>query len=214
MIDPFHGIERDHFGVIYADPPWHWKPWKEYASGGGNAVVAGARATERHYKTMKIEELGALPVGDLAAKNCVMLLWATPPLLLKALWLMERWGFAYKTIGFSWLKADGASRDLFPAMPRQADMKLGFWTRSNGEVCLLGTRGKPKRLHADVRMGIIEPAREHSRKPDCVPARIERLVAGPYMELFARTERPGWTSWGDQVGKFRPPITSPIGQQE
>jgi N6-adenosine-specific RNA methylase IME4 len=79
---------------------------------------------------------------------------------------------------------------------------MGYWTRSNSEFCLLGTRGKPKRLNADVRQAIIEPRREHSRKPDCVYNRIERLVAGPYLELFARTTRPGWTSWGNQVGKF------------
>jgi N6-adenosine-specific RNA methylase IME4 len=79
---------------------------------------------------------------------------------------------------------------------------MGYWTRANSEVCLLATRGKPKRLNADVRQGIIEPRREHSRKPDCVYERIERLVAGPYVELFARTTRKGWSSWGNQVGKF------------
>jgi N6-adenosine-specific RNA methylase IME4 len=81
-------------------------------------------------------------------------------------------------------------------------MGMGYWTRANSEPCLLATRGKPKRLNADVRQGIIEPRREHSRKPDCVPGRIERLVAGPYLELFCRTTRPGWTVWGNQVGKF------------
>jgi N6-adenosine-specific RNA methylase IME4 len=82
---------------------------------------------------------------------------------------------------------------------------MGYWTRANSEVCLLATRGKPKRLNADVRQGIIEPRREHSRKPDCVPGRIERLVAGPYLELFARTTRPGWDSWGNETDKFAPP---------
>jgi N6-adenosine-specific RNA methylase IME4 len=81
-------------------------------------------------------------------------------------------------------------------------MGLGYWTRANSEVCLLATRGKPKRLNADVRQAIVEPRRQHSRKPDCVPGRIERLVAGPYLELFARTKRPGWTVWGNQTDKF------------
>jgi N6-adenosine-specific RNA methylase IME4 len=81
-------------------------------------------------------------------------------------------------------------------------MGLGYWTRANTEPCLLATRGKPKRLNADVRQGIIEPRREHSRKPDCVHDRIERLVAGPYLELFARARRPGWDAWGNEVGKF------------
>lgn len=80
-------------------------------------------------------------------------------------------------------------------------MTLGYWTRSNSEVCLLATKGAPKRLNADVRQAIIEPRREHSRKPD-IHTRIERLVAGPYLELFARRTRPGWDSWGNEVGKF------------
>jgi N6-adenosine-specific RNA methylase IME4 len=80
---------------------------------------------------------------------------------------------------------------------------MGYWTRANSEPCLLATRGKPKRLHRNVRMGIIEPRREHSRKPDCVHHRIERLVAGPYLELFGRQERPNWTVRGNEVGKFK-----------
>lgn len=81
---------------------------------------------------------------------------------------------------------------------------MGYWTRANSEVCLLATRGKPKRLNADVRQGIIEPRREHSRKPDCIYDRIERLVSGPYCELFARNSpRDGWDKWGNQIGKFQ-----------
>ena len=79
---------------------------------------------------------------------------------------------------------------------------MGYWTRANTEHCLLATRGKPRRLHADVRQAIIDLPREHSRKPDCVYGRIERLVPGPYLELFARQSRVGWDSWGDQTGKF------------
>jgi N6-adenosine-specific RNA methylase IME4 len=82
-------------------------------------------------------------------------------------------------------------------------MTLGYWTRSNSEVALLGTRGKPKRTAADVRQAIIEPRREHSRKPDGIHERIERLVAGPYLELFGRQKREGWTVWGNQTDKFR-----------
>jgi N6-adenosine-specific RNA methylase IME4 len=78
-------------------------------------------------------------------------------------------------------------------------MGLGYWTRANTEVCVLATRGSPKRLNADVLQGILEPRREHSRKPDCVHERIERLIAGPYLELFARREQPGWTTWGNEI---------------
>jgi N6-adenosine-specific RNA methylase IME4 len=82
---------------------------------------------------------------------------------------------------------------------------MGYWTRANTEPCLLATRGRPKRLNADVRQAIIEPRREHSRKPDGIHKRIERLVAGPYLELFARQQRPGWDVWGNEVDKFAQP---------
>ena len=81
-------------------------------------------------------------------------------------------------------------------------MGLGYWTRSNTEVCLLATRGKPKRVAPDVRQGIIAKAREHSRKPDGIHERIERLVSGPYLELFARQRRPNWDCWGNETDKF------------
>lgn len=93
-------------------------------------------------------------------------------------------------------------------------MGLGYWTRANTEPCLLATRGKPKRIAADIRQGILEPIREHSRKPDCVHERIERLVAGPYLELFARQRRPGWTSWGNETDKFWTPESSPESEWE
>lgn len=192
---PFSDLPKNHFGVIYADPPWHFKRYSEEKS------LAHKRAPQDHYSTMTVEEMMALPVADVAAPDCVLLMWTTWPHLLFATALIEAWGFKYKTGGFDWLKADVSTLDLFPD-PKQADMKMGYWTRSNGEPCLLATRGKPKRLNADVRMGIIEKAREHSRKPDCVYPRIERLLAGPYLEMFSRTTRPGWTSWGNQVGKF------------
>ena len=79
---------------------------------------------------------------------------------------------------------------------------MGMWTRSNSEVCLLATRGKPRRLAADVRQVIQAPTREHSRKPDEIYGRIERLVEGPYLEMFARQAWPGWDAWGNEVGKF------------
>lgn len=201
MSDMLELPQAGKYGVVYADPPWYWKPWKDYADTGGAANIAGGRAVERHYATMKIEDIVALPVADLVAKDAVLLMWFTWPLLRQAFEVIDAWGFEYKTCGFNWMKADVSTLDLF-ALPKDADMKLGFWTRSNSEACLLATRGHPKRLSAGVRMGIIEPAREHSRKPDCVHGRIERLVAGPYVELFARQARPGWDVWGNQTDKF------------
>jgi len=82
----------------------------------------------------------------------------------------------------------------------------GCWPMLKGAIEVMdGWRGKPKRLNADVRQGIIAPRREHSRKPDGIHERIERLVAGPYLELFARQSRPGWTTWGNEATKFDRP---------
>jgi N6-adenosine-specific RNA methylase IME4 len=192
MSDPFAGLPRNHFAAIYADPPWSYRTWSDRGTG---------RSASQHYSTLSKNDLQLLPVNELAAKNSVLFLWATWPCLEEALGLVDVWGFRYKTAAFDWMKADVSTIDLFPD-PKTADMKLGHWTRSNSEPCLLATRGSPTRLSAAERMGIIESARGHSRKPDCVYGRIERLVSGPYLELFARTTRPGWTSWGNEVGKF------------
>jgi N6-adenosine-specific RNA methylase IME4 len=181
------------FGAIYADPAWSFACW----SGKGKA-----RSAENHYATMTMDEICSMPVADVAADDCVLFMWACWPLLPEALKVIEAWGFTYKTCGFDWMKANNRQPDMFR---EDADVQvgMGYWTRANSEPCLLATRGKPKRLNADVRMGIIEPRRQHSRKPDCVHGRIERLVAGPYLELFARTPREGWTVWGNETDKFR-----------
>jgi len=170
------------YGAIYADPAWKFKTWSDKGLG---------RAPK--YDTMTTDQIKSLPVSDLAAEDSVLFLWVTFPMLKDGLETIESWGFTYKTCAFSWIKADEGN----------VWAGTGYWTRANSEVCLLATKGHPKRLNADVRQSIIEPRREHSRKPDCVPGRIERLVAGPYLELFARTTRPGWVSWGNQTDKFR-----------
>ena len=117
-----------------------------------------------------------------------------------ALQVIDAWGFVYKTCAFTWLK--GTTLPLFPDEPMKDKMGLGHWTRANSEVCLLATRGKPKRMDAGVRQVIQAPLREHSRKPDEVYERVERLVEGPYLELFARRRWPGWEAWGNETGKF------------
>lgn len=182
------------YQAIYADPPWAYQAWS------GSAVPS--RVAEAHYRTMPAADIAALPVSEIAAADCVLFLWVTWPTLPQAMALIKTWGFTYKTCGFNWTKANTSQMDMFrdDATP---DMLLGYWTRANTEPCLLATRGKPKRLDAGVRQAIIEPRREHSRKPDCVYARIERLVAGPYLELFARQQRPGWDVWGNQTDKFK-----------
>lgn len=175
------------FSVILADPPWEFKVY----SGKGKQ-----RSAERHYDTMSLEAIERLPVEALAAENCALFLWAVMPELPGAIDLIRKWGFNYKTAGFTWVKQNRSGEGLFTGM--------GYWTRANAELCLLATRGSPQRLAMDVPQVIMSPVREHSRKPDDTAPRIERLLAGPYLELFARAPRPGWTTWGNEIerGEF------------
>lgn len=195
-------FERGKYRAILADPPWHFEVWS------GTTVVQARNNSSTykpesvHYHTLTVEELAALPVGELAAEDCVLFLWVTWPTLRKAWQVIDAWGFDYKTCAFAWMKAHANQIEMFrdDADPQ---VGMGYWTRANSEPCLLATRGKPKRLNADVRQGIIAPRREHSRKPDDVHNRIERLVTGPYLELFARQRRLGWDCWGDQTDRFK-----------
>jgi N6-adenosine-specific RNA methylase IME4 len=197
---PFGGLEHQGYGAILVDPPWRFATWNK-------ATVVQRRASGTnvcaavHYSTMSTEDIAELPVAELAANDCCLFLWVSWPMLLDAIQLIAAWGFAYKTCAFDWMKAHTQQIDIFRD---DADplMGMGYWTRANSEPCLLATRGKPKRLHADVRQGIIAPRRQHSRKPDGIHERIERLVAGPYVELFARQRRPGWDAWGNETEKF------------
>lgn len=191
MADPFEGLPRGHFGAVLADPPWSFEVWSKDTGSG--------RSPSAHYVTQTIDDIGGLPVADLVASNCALFMWACWPTIRDAFVVLDSWGFKYKTCAFTWLKADPYRLFADEATPTAG---MGYWTRANSEVCLLATRGKPKRLNADVRQGIIAPRREHSRKPDEIHGRIERLVAGPYLELFARQSRPGWTTWGNQATKF------------
>ena len=141
---------------------------------------------------MSISELCALPVADLAAKDSALFLWATFPQLPEALRLIQAWGFTYKSVAFVWLKQNRKSPGWFYG--------LGFWTRGNAEVCLLATRGHPKRQAANVHQFIISPVREHSRKPEEAREKIVALMGDlPRVELFARQSPPGWDGWGNEV---------------
>ena len=191
-----------HFRAIYADPPWHFKTYNEKGRQRSPDWRPFEGSPSVHYDTMNADDIRALPVQALAAPDCALFLWICWPLLDEAMDLIRAWGFTYKTCAFAWTKAHAAQVEMFRD-DADGQIGMGYWTRSNSEVCLLATRGKPKRVAKNVRQAIIEPRREHSRKPDCVYGRIEQLVDGPYLELFARNTRPGWTSWGNQVGKHR-----------
>lgn len=168
------------YNVIYADPPWRYE----------QKSLQGA--AEKHYPTMSIDELCALPVMSIAAKDCILFLWTTFPMIPEALRLIEAWGFKYKTVAFVWLKQNRKSPTWFYG--------LGFWTRGNAEICLLAKRGSPKRQSASVHQFIISPIEEHSKKPDVTRERIVALMGDvPRIELFARQKTEGWDVWGNEA---------------
>jgi len=186
------------FGAIYADPPWAFRTFS-----GEN--MTPHRCAEDHYRTMTLAELKALPISDIAARDCALFMWVVGSHLAESIELASTWGFTFKTDAFYWIKQRliGADQiDLFTGDIPEPRMGFGYWTRKQVEPCWLFTRGSPRRLSKGVRQVILEPRREHSRKPEAARERIEQLVSGPYLELFARTSRPVWSAWGNEVGKF------------
>ena len=168
------------YKIIYADPPWRYDQKRLQGT------------AEKHYATMNINDICALPVTDLADKDCALFLWATFPMLPEALKLIKAWGFEYKTVAFVWLKQNKKSPSWFYG--------LGFWTRGNAEVCLLAKKGKPKRSSASVHQFIISPIEQPSKKPDITRDKIVELMGNvPRIELFARQKTEGWDVWGNEA---------------
>jgi site-specific DNA-methyltransferase (adenine-specific) len=161
------------YGVILADSPWTFQTRSPKGEG-----------RSPKYRRMGIAEIAALPVADFAADNCALFLWANGPRLPEMLTVIGGWGFTYKGIGFSWAKLTKSGAGFH--------MGLGYATRAGAEICLLATRGRPRRLNRDVRQLVVERIRAHSQKPDRVRDDIVRLYGGPYLELFARSRASGW----------------------
>ena len=172
------------YSIIYADPPWTFKTYS--AKGKG-------RSAERHYHTMRKEDIQRLPIPSISAKNSVLLLWVTAPCLLEGIELIKAWGFKYKTVAFTWVKQNKRSDSLF--------MGNGYYTRANAEFCLLATKGKVlERVSHSVRSAVVTHIEEHSKKPDAVRERIGKLFGNiPRIELFARRQYTEWDSWGDEI---------------
>ena len=176
-------LPSKQYDIIYADPPWAW---------GKTPLVdrGAARTVEKEYATMQPAEIMALPVDTIACERSVLFLWATSPKLPLALDVMRAWGFIYKTIAFVWVKRNKCAPSYFTGM--------GFFTRQNAELCLLGVRGSPslERQDRGVHQIVDTPISLHSRKPDEVRQRIDRLYGGTRIELFARCQAEGWDAWG------------------
>lgn len=171
------------YNIIYADPPWQFTAWSSKAQ----------KHVSKHYETMSIQQIMNLPVNSLSENNSVLLMWATFPNLPLALATIEAWGFTYKTCAFAWVKQNKKTPSLFWGM--------GYYTRSNVEICLLATKGKPLARHSHkVHSVIASPVEKHSKKPDEARERIVELFGDlPRIELFARQYADGWDCWGNEV---------------
>lgn len=170
------------YKIIYADPAWSYK----------DKALAGNRGAGCKYNVMSINDISKLPVGGVADKDCVLFMWVTMPKLNECFQVIEAWGFEYKTVAFTWVKRNKKSPSWFWGM--------GRWTRANAELCLIATKGKPKRISAAIHSIVDTPIQRHSQKPNEVRERIVKLMGDiPRIELFAREKTKGWDVWGNEV---------------
>jgi N6-adenosine-specific RNA methylase IME4 len=184
-------IRGRRFRTVLADPPWRFT--------NRTGKVAPEHRRLSRYETMTTEDICALPVPDLVASPAHLYLWVPNALLPEGLRVMEAWGFQYKAnIVWHKVRKDGGSDGR----------GVGFYFRNVTELLLFGVRGKNARTEAPGRSQVnymSSRKREHSRKPDEQYEIIEACSQGPYLELFARGTRPGWTYWGNQaVATYRP----------
>ena len=171
------------YECLYADCPWEYRAWSKKGAG---------RTAASHYDVMTTEELCALPVADIAAPDAILLMWVTFPNLLDGLRVIKAWSFQYKSCGFVWIKTNRKKPGFH--------VGLGHWTRANAELCLIATRGHPRRIGKGVRQIVVSPVEAHSKKPDCVRDRIVELMGDvPRIELFARERAPGWDAMGNEI---------------
>lgn len=173
------------FGTILADPPWRFM--------NRTGKMAPEHRRLSRYPTMTQEEIRKLPVQDLALPQSHLYLWVPNALVLEGLEVMRSWGFTYKT-NLVWYKV---RKDGGPD-----GRGVGFYFRNVTELVLFGVRGSMRTLPPGRRQTnvIVSQKRGHSRKPDEQYPIIESCSPGPYLELFARTERLGWSSWGNEIG--------------
>lgn len=197
---------KQQHSVIYADPAWEWLARSDKGL---------QKSPQQHYKCMSLDEMKAMrdDIIFATAPDCICVMWTMWCFMDQAIELMEYWGFEYVT-GGAWNKLTKNGKQTFGT---------GYIMRGSSEPFIIGKFGNPKlkkdrkkntrdsfftgeipeNLHDLDNIMINALRREHSRKPDEMYEVIEKIFHGAYLELFARTNREGWTSWGDEVGKFK-----------
>jgi N6-adenosine-specific RNA methylase IME4 len=152
-------------------------------------VARGQGTAKDQYELMTDKEIYAMPVGQLAKSDSVLLLWGTWPKLPEALQTMQAWGFEYVT-GFPWIKLNKNGHGVYYG--------VGYWVRGCSEFVFIGKRGDVSAPRMEGFLGLMSPNFQHSRKPDSIHE-LAQALPGPYLELFARRSMPGWTSFGNEV---------------
>lgn len=179
------------YNIIYCDPPWSYN----------DKMKGHSFSLDHEYETQNIDWIKNLPVQNITAKDAVLFLWVVNPLLPEALEVIKAWNFTFKTVAFNWVKITKNGKFI---------SNLGRWTMGNCELCLLATKGNPKRVNTDVKQLVVSIRNEHSRKPGMVRKRIVDLMGDlPRVELFARGDRhkdlfgynhfDGWDVFGDEI---------------
>ena len=176
--------------IIYADPPY------EYSNSGSTKNSRGN--AKQFYKTMPINEIKKLPVEKLADENCWLFLWTTYPQIQNGVDILGAWGFNFKTVAFTWIKKTVNMKDF---------VGMGFYTRANPEIVLLGLKGKVHPINKTVRNIVYSQIQEHSKKPDIIRDKIIQLCGDlPRIELFARQKIPKWDCWGNDPNLQSQPL--------
>ncbi len=169
------------YNIIYADPPWSYRDKRK-----GHKISGGAT---NHYETMNIDEIKNIPIQNIADDNCMLFMWVTFPNLQEGLDTIKAWGFKYKTLRIQLDKNQQKNGKPF--------FGIGYYTKSNCEICLIGVKGKPIKESNSVSSVVISQREQHSKKPDEIRDKIVELCGDiPRIELFARQAVDGWDCWG------------------
>ncbi len=180
----FDQIPRLRYDFLMIDPPWRFSNYS--AKGEKKNPVS-------QYDCMTIDAIRALPIGHIAASNCIMWCWATNPMMPAILETISAWGFRFSTMG-TWMKTTTTGKMRWGP---------GYWLRSTNEPYIIATLGKPEIKCRAIPSGFSAQAREHSRKPELAYHYAERMAPDAWrIDLFSRQERDGWDNFGDQCAKF------------
>lgn len=171
--------------LILADPPWRF----------GDKLPGKKRGASKHYECLKPDAIARFPLPPIA-DDAVLFLWRVSAMVEEAYFVCRAWGFTPKS-ELVWVKTKRGAL----VQPR---IGMGRTVRNSHEVAIIATRGRPERLSMSESSVVFAPRSEHSRKPDAAYEKIERLYAGPRVELFGRQERPGWTVYGHGLERSHP----------